>query len=305
MSGCKVIVAMYQMNVDVLALSKKVEIALGILVENKIISRYRSVFRGKGLEFDGYRAYTTNDDSEMIDWKATVRSKQTLVKQFQEERNLDVNFLIDVSSSMVFGSTSKLKSEYAAELVASLSNFILRSGDNVGLFMFKDRVSNVLPAGGGKNQFYMVMKTLVNKELYGGIYDLSNAINNIITSTKKKSLLFIVSDFIGLKSGWERSIKLAGGKFDVIGVMIRDPRDRELPRNVGQIVISDPYTGRTMLIDPDEIGDEYERLARLDEERIRKGFINNNADFLKLVTDRPFVKPLVEFFRRREILLSQ
>jgi uncharacterized protein (DUF58 family) len=292
------------MNVDVLKLAKKVEIALGILVENKIISRYRSVFRGKGLEFEGYRAYTNSDDAGLIDWKATVRSNQTLIKQFQEERNLNVNFLIDVSSSMVFGSTEKLKSEYAAEVVASLASFILRVGDNVGLFMFKDNVSHTLPCTGGRDQFYMILKTLVNTKHYGGPCDLSNAVNFMVNTAKEKSLLFIVSDFIGLKEGWKESLKLASGKFDVIGVMIRDPRDRELPRNVGQVVISDPYSGRTMLIDPDEIGDEYERYARMDEERVRKGFMNNNADFIELVTDKPFVRPIVNFFKRREILLS-
>jgi len=295
---------MYQMNVDVLKLAKKVEIALGVLVENKIISRYRSIFRGKGLEFDGYRAYTQNDDAELIDWKATIRSSQTMIKQFQEERNLDVNFLLDVSSSMVFGSTDKLKSEYAAEVVASLSNFILSVGDNVGLYMFKDNVTHFLPSKGTKNQFYFILKTLVNSGLYGGPYDLENAINFMIKAANSKSLLFIVSDFIGLREGWKDSIKLARGKFDVIGVMIRDPRDRELPRNVGQVVISDPYSNRTMMVDPEEIADEYAQLARANEEQIKECFINNNADFVQLVTDESFVKPIVNFFKRREILLS-
>lgn len=292
------------MNVDVLELAKKVNIALSILVENKIISRYRSVFRGKGLEFDGYRLYTQNDDSQLIDWKATVRSNQTLVKQFQEERNLDVNFLIDVSSSMVFGSGDKLKCEYAAELVASLSNFILLAGDNVGLYMFNSSITKTLPCKGGKNQFYLILKTLVDNKLYGGGYDMPSALHYILKTAKKKSLLFIVSDFIGLNAGWEESVKLASGKFDVIGIMIRDPRDRHLPRHVGQVVISDPYTGRTMLIDPDEIGDDYERFVKSQEGSIERGFKNNNTDFVKFPTDQSFVKPLVNFLKRREILLS-
>jgi uncharacterized protein (DUF58 family) len=296
---------MYQMNVDVLELAKKVNIALSILVENKIISRYRSVFRGKGLEFDGYRLYTSNDDSQLIDWKATVRSNQTLVKQFHEERNLNVNFLIDVSSSMVFGSGDKLKCEYAAELIASLSNFILIAGDNVGLFLFNDNITTTLPCKGGKNQFYMILKTLVDSKQYGGGYDLPGALHHILSTGKKKSLLFIVSDFIGLNAGWEETVKLASGKFDVIGVMIRDPRDRQLPRNVGQVVISDPYSGRTMLIDPDEVGDDYEMYVKQEEENIERGFKNNNADFVMFPTDQPIVKPLVNFLKRREVLLSQ
>jgi uncharacterized protein (DUF58 family) len=295
---------MYQMNIEVLALVKKLEIAVKILVQNRVMSRYRSVFRGRGLEFEGYREYTQSDDAEMIDWKATVRSKQTVVRQFQEERNLDIHFLFDVSSSMLFGSTDKLKSEYAAEFIASLAHFMLGAGDNVGLYMYSDEVRHFLPCTGGNEQFYAIMKSLVNTELYGGPCDLQNAINFIIRSARKESLLVIVSDFIGLKEGWKDSIKLATGKFDVIGVMIRDPRDRELPKNIGQIVISDPFSKRTMLIDPEEIGDEYERFAQMNEEQIKRGFIDNNGDFIEFTTEVSFIRPLVNFFKRRQILLS-
>ena len=295
---------MYRMNLNVLSLVKKLEIALKILVETGISSRYRSIFKGKGLEFEDYRTYGPGDDAKMIDWKASARANQTLIKQFKEERNLDVYFLFDVSNSMVFGSTEKLKNEYAAELVAALGHFILKIGDNVGLLMFNDRVVHVLPSGGGTAQFYLLLRSLVNPEVYGGSYNLSQGIDFVSKLVRKKSLLFIVSDFIGVEDGWYDSVKLATAKFDIIGIMIRDPRDRQLPKGVGHVVISDPYTNKTMLIYPDEVGSDYERYAKVDEKQVRKGFLNNNADFIEITTEQPFVKPLINFFKRREILLS-
>ena len=129
-------------------------------------------------------------------------------------------------------------------------------------------------------------------------------LNLLLRILRKKSLLFIVSDFIGVEDGWYDSVKLATAKFDIIGIMIRDPRDRQLPKGVGHVVISDPYTNKTMLIYPDEVGSDYERYAKVDEKQVRKGFLNNNADFIEITTEQPFVKPLINFFKRREILLS-
>jgi uncharacterized protein (DUF58 family) len=117
-----------KLRVDVLSLTKKIEIILKILVNTQIISRYRSVFKGRGLEFEDYRAYTTQDDATRIDWKASIRSNQLLVKLFREERELDVYILLDSSSSMIFGSTEKLKLEYAAELAAAFAFWLLRPG---------------------------------------------------------------------------------------------------------------------------------------------------------------------------------
>lgn len=294
---------MYRMNVRVLELVKRLDIYLRILVENRVSSRYKSIFKGKGLEFEEYKSYSTTDDANTIDWKASARANDLLVKRFREERSADVFFLLDVSSSMVFGSTDKLKNEYAAEFVASLSNFILQAGDNVGLIMFNDRIVNTLVAGGGTSQFYLMMRSLVNPVFYGGGYNLTQAISFLMKMSKRRGLLFIVSDFIGLEQGWERSVMLASTMFDVVGVMVRDPRDRELPKGVGQVVISNPFTGKTMLIDPDEVGDDYKRYAMMQEARIRNAFRANNADLIELVTDKPFLKPLINFFRGREILM--
>lgn len=292
------------LHLDVIALVKKLEVIIKILVNTQVASRYRSVFRGKGLEFEDFRVYTPGDDAKSIDWKASVRSNDILVKEYKEERDLDVYFLLDVSSSMIFGSTEKLKLEYAAEFVAAFSYFVMKAGDKAGLIMFSDKVVNVIPTSTGENHFYILLHSLVNTEFYGGGYDIGKAVKFLMNTARERGLLIIVSDFIGLGKDWERIIKTASVMFDVIGVMIRDPRDERLPKDVGQVVLEDPYTDSNMVVDPRMIAPAYERYVKREEENIRKVFIGCNADFLKLSTSESFAKPLVEFFIRRRRVSS-
>ncbi len=293
------------LHLDVVALVKKLEIIIKILINTQIASRYRSVFKGKGLEFEDYRVYTPGDDAKAIDWKASVRSNDILIKEYKEERNLDVYFLLDTSSSMIFGSTEKLKLEYAAEFVAAFSYFVMRAGDKAGLIMFTNKIVNMIPTSTGQKHFYILLRSLVDLENYGGGYNLSKAIDFLIKTVRERGLLVIVSDFIGLEKDWDRMVRVASVRFDVIGVMIRDPRDEKLPKDVGQIVVEDPYTETNMVIDPKMIAPAYERYVRKEEENIRKVFIGCNADFLKLSTSESFTKPLVEFFIKRRLVSSR
>jgi uncharacterized protein (DUF58 family) len=288
------------LRVNVVSLIQKLEIILKILVDTQIISRYRSVFKGKGLEFEDYRAYTTQDDASRIDWKASVRSNQLLVKLFREERELDVYILLDASSSMIFGSTEKLKLEYAAEVAAAFSFLVLEAGDKAGLVMFNDKIVKIIPTSVGKKHFQIILHSLVNPKFYGGSYNLQNALNFVMKISKQRGLVIIVSDFIGMKKGWEDALKLASVKFDVIGIMVRDPRDEKLPEDdVGQVVIQDPYSDSALLIDPKKIRELYEEYVRRDEEKLQRAFLNSNADLIKLSTKEPFIRPLIEYFIMR------
>jgi len=290
-----------ELEIDVKPLIRKLEAAIRKLTEGRIMSRYRRVFKGKGLEFEDFRVYKEDDDSGRIDWKASMRSSKLLIREYKEERDLDIYFLVDVSSSMVFGSTKKLKNEYAAELVAVLSYFILNSRDNVGLFMFNGEVVKKIFPANKRDQYYLILKNLVDAKLYGGGCNLTNAIELITNSTKKKSVVIIVSDFLGLKDdSWIESIKIASVKFDLIGFMIRDPRDEKLPRNVGKVIISDPFSNKEVLIDPDEIGDEYESYTKQQRENVKKIFTRFGADLIEMHTDEDFIKPLLMFLKGRE-----
>lgn len=289
-----------RLRINVMSLTKKLEIIIKMLVDTQVISRYRSVFKGKGLEFEDYRAYTTQDDAGSIDWKASIRSNQLLIKLFKEERELDVYILLDTSSSMVFGSTKELKLEYAAEVAAAFALTVIEATDKAGLVMFNDKIAKIIPPSVGKKHFHLILNNLIRPEFYGGGYDLEKAMDFTMSISKKKGLMIIISDFIGLSKGWERKLRLASVKFDVIGVMVRDPRDQAMPEErVGQFVVQDPHSASSLLIDPKKIGKDYSDYARREEESIHRAFLESRADFLKLSTGEPFIKPLIEYFIMR------
>jgi hypothetical protein len=270
------------------------------LVTTRFIGNYKSVFKGKGLEFADYRKYSEDDDASLIDWKATVRANQTLVKEYVEERNLNIFFLIDASSSMILGSTPKLKIEYAAELIASLSYAILNSGDCIGLVLFSDHVTKYIPLDKGPKQFYIILDTLVNGDFYGGNFNFSAALEYVLFTLPKSSLLIIVSDFIIPGNNWEANFKIIAEKFDTIGIMVRDPRDITLPKVTGQVILSDPFTGKKMFVDTKSVGDLYKNETKSEIKKIKSIFLNSNSDLLLLTTNKDFFNPLIDFFKRRK-----
>jgi uncharacterized protein (DUF58 family) len=253
---------MKELNLNLKPLIKRLEMHTKKGVVGILSGSYRSRFKGKGLDFEGYRTYDTNDDASNIDWKATLRSQDILVKVLTEERNVNIIFLIDVSSSMSFTSVEKLKNEYAAELVASMAFAATRVGDSVGLAMFTDKIVKFLPPNMGSRQYFMIISSLSNPELYDGKFDFKKVMEQINSSFKKGAILIIVSDFIGLGEGWEKYLKAASEKFEIIGIMVRDPRDYEMPDDVGQIIVSDPYSEKEILIDTSEIKQKYEEVVK-------------------------------------------
>jgi len=293
-----------ELRIDVASVMRELEVALKVLTEAKVMSRYRKIVKGKGLEFEDFRVYTPEDDASEIDWKASKRSNKLVIKRYKEERDMNVFFAVDVSASMLFGSTKKLKYEYAAELVAALSHFVLQSGDKVGLVMFSDRVVKYVEPGKGTNHFYMMLKDLLTPKYYGGGYAVGSAIEFLMKTVGEKSMLFLITDFIGLEKGWERDIKISSGKFDGIAVIVRDPRDRALPKGTGQVVIEDPFSEREIMVDSsDSDRMEYERYVRAEEERIKGSLREGGWDFVEISTDESFVMPILKFLKRRELLL--
>jgi uncharacterized protein (DUF58 family) len=295
-----------KLRINVVSLLKKLEIILKMLVDTQIISRYRSVFKGKGLEFEDFREYTTSDDASRIDWKTSARTNTLLVKLFREERELDVYILLDTSSSMIFGSTEKLKMEYAAEIAAAFAFMVSEAADKIGLIMFNDKITKIVPPNVGKKHFQVLLNHLVNAEYYGGGYDLQKALNFTMKISKKKGLMIIISDFIGLQKGWEKALRLTAVKFDIIGIMVRDPRDETMPEEeVGQYVLEHPYSNYSLLIDPAKIAKAYAEYVKKQDNYIHKQFTANNADFLKISTSESFIKPLISYFMMRKARITR
>ncbi len=290
---------MAKLKVDLEIGLKRLEVFTKGLVDTGFLGNYRSVFKGKGLEFADYRAYMPDDDANLIDWKATVRSNQFLVKEFVEERNINVFFLIDVSNSMILSSIPKLKCEYAAEFVSCLSYAMLKSGDNIGYGLFSDNIIKEVPPTGGLKQFYIFSEILTDPKMYGGDKNIKKALKFLVDFVKERTLVFIISDFIGMSADWEKELEFAASKFDVIGVMIRDPTDKKILGGMGQLAIIDPYSENRLLIEPEKIKEEYAKETKRDEKKIEETFKDTNCDFLNLTTNKSFIEPLIDLFIRR------
>jgi len=290
-----------KVNVDIPGAMRKLQVITNMLVTTRFRQSYVAVFRGKGLEFDSYRDYNLSDDASLIDWKASARAKELLVRKYVEERKLEVFFLVDVSNSMVFGSTEKIKNEYTAELVVALANAVLSAGDKVGYAFFNSDITVKVPPLLGKKQFYNLARELVNPNTYGGGFDLANALKFPLSFLKNSGTIFVVSDFLGMKDdSWIKSLKWLAAKFEVICLMIRDPRDKVLPRDAGQVLVADPYSNRKTLVDARLVREAYRSYVDRQEKELEKIAKESSVQFVPIYTDEPFVKPIVQLFMIRK-----
>jgi uncharacterized protein (DUF58 family) len=288
-----------ELKLNLRPLIKKFEVFIRKNTMGDLTGSYVTAIKGRGLEFEGYRPYSINDDASQIDWRASLRAQETLVKKFVEERNLNVFFLFDVSNSMLFASTEKLKAEYGAELIASLSFSILQAGDDAGIAMFTDRLVKVVPLMMGSRHYYVMIKQLSDPNLYGGAFDFAFALKFLIDYLKKRSMVVLVSDFIGLKGDWEKHLTTVSQKFDLIPIMVRDPHDVTLPMNIGQVVVKDPYSDQQIVIDPNVMKQEFERNVLEKDNQLRAAFRKCHVPLLELYTNQSFVNPIINFLRMR------
>lgn len=261
---------------------------------------YKTLFKGKGLEFDSYRSFETSDDASMIDWKASLRANVILARKYIEERDLDIYFIVDVSNSMLFGSREKLKSEYVIELVCAVSHLIFNSGDRIGLVMFSDKIVKILHPGSSKNQFGLFVKYLSDPTLYGGGFNLNVAIRDVLASIKNAYTVFIlVSDFVKVNEGSDKVLRLLGTQYETIAIMVRDELDENLPRTKYQFALQDPYSSRQIVLDP-EIAVERFRKAVVRQKLIMKEmFKKARIDLLELSTEKRFALSMVSFLKNR------
>lgn len=262
---------------------------------------YKKVFGGKGFEFESFKEYVPGqDDSNMIDWKASMKtSGEFLVRQYIEERDLNVFFIIDVGDNMVLGSGNKLKAETAAEICSCISHLILISGDKIGFTLYNNKISALRPFSPGLNQFHTLVKFLADPKNYGGRSDLVGAVDYVKPYLKKASTVFIISDFLNVDEDTANTLKKLAAMHETIGIMIRDRVDNQLSDLKGEVVIEDIRTGQQVLIDPNLIKGEYERHADEQRRRINELFLKIGADIIEITNNEDFIMPLVSFLKRR------
>jgi uncharacterized protein (DUF58 family) len=282
-------------RVDLLPSLHKLQIhAKRDALSTTLTGNWISKIKGHGIEFSGYRQYTASDDANMIDWKASVRSRKLLVKELQEEKNLNVFLLVDVSDTMLFGTTNKLKAEFVAEMCSSIAYAALRSTENVGLVVFSDHVKRYVEINQGMAQHALIIKVLSTASVYGGKKDFPKAAGQLLSIMKEGGLIIIVSDFIGVDHSWEKYLKIMAEKHDLICLMVRDPRDRRLPET-GEFVLQDPSSGEKLVIDAADYHEPYKLYVEEEEKKFKSLLRRAKADFLSIETTENYTEKLVKF----------
>lgn len=265
---------------------------------------YQILFRGTGLEFAQLKEYVPGeDDATRIDWKATLRTGKVFIKQYEEERDLDIIVLLDVSSSMNFGTQNKIKREFAGIIAGAIVSAGIEIGDNVGFCMYSDTIKKFLEPSNDETQYYRALELIVNEDLYGGKCNLDKVLRFILNNVKENTILFLISDFIGVGEEWEDSIKMVSSKLnDIMGIMVRDLRDEFLPKGSGNFRFRDPYTDRTLIVNLDKAKEKYEKMAKDQSDHIKHVFRRSNAGFVKVFTHEEFVKVLVKELTLRRVI---
>jgi uncharacterized protein (DUF58 family) len=283
-------------------LAKKIkilQITTRKVVNDVLAGEYGSVFRGRGMEFDEVREYMPGDEIRSIDWNVTARTGTPYVKRFVEERELTVMFVVDLSASGAFGSVRKLKNEVAAEFCSLLAFSAVKNNDKVGLIVFTDQIEMYIPPKKGTQHVLRVIRELLNFKPRQASTDIEGALDFLGKVTKKRSVVFLVSDFQA--EGFEKPMRVIGKRHDLVAVTVVDPREVALP-DVGLVELEDAETGEIVLIDTGSSGvrKRYERLGREQSDKFRELFSSMGVDQIEVMTDRDYVPNLVRFFRTRE-----
>ncbi len=269
----------------------------------RFMLKYQILFKGSGIEFAGLREYVPGqDDATKIDWKASLRSKSLYVKQYEEERDLFVQVLLDSSSSMFFGTQNRTKYEYASIVAGAIVYAAVETGDNTGFTIFNDGVVKNLEPSNENTQYYKSLRLIVDPKNQQGPCNLEDVLSYVLNIADPRTILFIISDFLGIKGEeWKNALKMLGGKIDrIIGIMVKDIRDEVLPKNIGYMRVKDPFSDRIMTIDSDVARLKYEKLAAEQVNMIESEFRNTHAGFFRIYTTDTFVKQLVKYIELSE-----
>jgi uncharacterized protein (DUF58 family) len=286
-------------------LGKQIEIMSKVMdysVTSGASENYFGIFGGSGAEFKGHREYGPGSDSKRIDWKASLRSDKLLVKEFFQEKGMDVIFVYDVSESMLFGSQSKIKAHYGAEFILALAGTAMEANYNIGLVCFSDKVRKVfLPSSGGR-QYSLMVDVLSNHSTYGGKFKMKEVLSYVSEMFNPGSVIVLVSDFLGDEGDflkYKSKFRILSHNYDVISVVLRDVRDEFMPAQSEEFVVSDPYSGRKIAFVPSKIKDRFENYAKHQRKELFTFLNEVKSECLPLYTDKSFVSETISFFERR------
>ncbi len=277
---------------------RKIEIKTKGLSNHIFAGEYHTAFKGKGMAFSEVREYQPGDDIRSIDWNVTARYNSPFVKVFEEEREMTVMLLIDVSASGNFGTQEQFKRELATELAAILAFSAIKNNDKVGVIFFTDKIEQFIPPKKGKSHILRIIREVLAFEPTGKGTDIAGALEYFSAVIKKRSICFILSDFMSKE--FERPLKIASKKHDLVALRIYDTREETLP-NIGLVPMQDSETEKIQFVDTSskKVRDNFAKNRALKTEKLRKLLPASGVDLIDITTGTDYVKPLINFFKTR------
>lgn len=285
-------------NTDLLKKVRKIEIRSRGLTRQVFAGQYHSAFKGKGMTFSEVREYQYGDDIRSIDWNVTARFNHPYVKIFEEERELTVMLLIDISASGDFGSTIQLKQELITEIAAVLSFSAIDNNDKIGVILFSDKVEKFIPPQKGRTHILRIIRELLDFKPESSGTDISESLRYLTNVIKKRCTAFLISDF--RDTGYARSLQIANNKHDVVALHVYDRREMELPK-LGLVRMKDNESGREKWVDTSmkRVREEYSRNWQSHYTMMNEIFTKSGVDNISVDTASDYVKPLIQLFKKR------
>jgi uncharacterized protein (DUF58 family) len=284
---------------EILKKVRQIEIKTRGVVNEIMSGEYHAVFKGRGMNFAEVREYQMGDDVRAIDWNVSARMGHPYIKLFEEERELLVMLLCDVSSSSNFGSGDSMKVEMATEMAAVLAFSAIKNNDKVGLLLFTDKIEKFIAPRKGRSHILRILRELITFEPQRQGTDIKGALEYMNSVIKKKAITFLISDFID--EDYQKALRIVGRKHDVTAVHVTDPREYLLP-DVGLVRLHDAENGSPMWVDTSSarVRKQLETRFRTWQASVKSQCQKSGVDYLPLSTGQDYVKPLIQFFRRRE-----
>ncbi|MBN1143943.1 MAG: DUF58 domain-containing protein [Bacteroidales bacterium] len=277
---------------------RKIEIKTRGLSKHIFAGEYHSAFKGRGMAFSEVREYQYGDDFRSVDWNVTARFNHPFIKVFEEERELTVMLLIDISGSGDFGTQSRFKANLITELAAVLSFSAIQNNDKVGVIMFSDRIERFIPPKKGRKHILRIISELIQFKPESKQTNITIPLRFLVNAIKKRSTVFLISDF--MDENYEDALKIASKKHDLAGLWVYDIRETELP-GVGLLKVKDAETGKIAWINTNNVAfrNAYQQLYRKKQEETSELLKKNGVDFVPIASDEDYVKPLMRLFNKR------
>ena len=278
---------------------RKIEIKTRGLSKNIFAGEYHSAFKGRGMTFSEVREYQYGDDIRNIDWNVTARHNRPYVKIYEEERELTVMLMIDVSASRNFGTISKLKKNQITEIAAVLAFSAIQNNDKIGVIFFSDKIEKFIPPKKGRTHILHIIRELIDFYPEDKQTDIEQALEYMTNSIKKRCTCFIISDFID-EHDFAHALAIANRKHDVVALRVYDPRENQLPP-VGMMYLRDAETGEQMWVDTSDkkLREAYEKYAFVREKELDAIFKRSGVDVANIRSDEDYVRALITLFKKR------